>query len=308
MIKQEDIWIFLSHSNKDYEKVRLVRNMLEEHSMRPLMFFLHCLNDDEELDSLIKREIDCRTRFILCDSENARNSHWVQKEVEYILSQNRICETIDLEDSIDNIYNKLKSFIRQTKVFISYNREEYSTALQVYNRLSKYDLKAYLDNYWAPKEQNYQQDYFNDTLQFLLKAVEEGCIVSIMTKRILDPYSCARSEIIQAIDKAKELKLPIDRIFIPFVTEGSIIEEIKYDKAMLSLIDCDICNLENNSPNHYADAIIEKILTRLMTIGSIKVQADNFAKGIHVNEDKKEAQFLYNLIDKVDKGLFYLPS
>lgn len=49
-----EIWVFLSHSNKDYEKVRQVRNMLEEMSLRPLMFFLHCLNDDDEIDTLIK--------------------------------------------------------------------------------------------------------------------------------------------------------------------------------------------------------------------------------------------------------------
>lgn len=29
-----EIWVFLSHSNKDYEKVRQVRNMLEEQSFK----------------------------------------------------------------------------------------------------------------------------------------------------------------------------------------------------------------------------------------------------------------------------------
>lgn len=53
MTSNNKIWVFLSHSNKDYEKVRQVRNMLEEQSLRPLMFFLHCLNDDDEIDSLI---------------------------------------------------------------------------------------------------------------------------------------------------------------------------------------------------------------------------------------------------------------
>ena len=126
-----EIWVFLSHSNKDYEKVRQVRNLLEEQSLRPLMFFLHCLNDDDEIDSLIKREIDCRTRFILCDSENARKSHWVQKEVEYIKSQNRICETIDLSKSMDEILSDLQEFINKTRIFISYNREEYKLAEMV---------------------------------------------------------------------------------------------------------------------------------------------------------------------------------
>lgn len=43
------IWVFLSHSNKDYEKVRQVRNILEQQGYRPLMFFLNCLNDDNEI-------------------------------------------------------------------------------------------------------------------------------------------------------------------------------------------------------------------------------------------------------------------
>lgn len=140
-----EIWVFLSHSNKDYEKVRQVRNMLEEQSLRPLMFFLHCLNDDDEIDLLIKREIDCRTRFILCDSENARKSHWVQKEVEYIKSQNRICETVDLSKSMDEIMSTLQDFINKTRIFISYNREEYQLAEMVYNRLSHLDFAVYID-------------------------------------------------------------------------------------------------------------------------------------------------------------------
>ena len=165
MTSNNKIWVFLSHSNKDYEKVRQVRNMLEEQSLRPLMFFLHCLNDDDEIDSLIKREIDCRTRFILCDSENARTSKWVQKEVEYIKSQNRICETIDLSKSMDEIMATLQDFINKTRIFISYNREEYALAEMVYNRLSLYDFSVYIDRAWdfnSAYHQNYMDalDYW----------------------------------------------------------------------------------------------------------------------------------------------------
>lgn len=58
MSGNNEIWVFLSHSNKDYEKVRIVRNILEEHGFRPLMFFLKCLDDDkndEEVRRLIHR-------------------------------------------------------------------------------------------------------------------------------------------------------------------------------------------------------------------------------------------------------------
>ena len=98
-----EIWVFLSHSNKDYEKVIKVRDLLEKNSFRPLMFFLKCLNDDDEIDELIKREIDSRGRFILCDSENSRNSYWVKREVEYIKSKQRVYQTIDIDASLDDI-------------------------------------------------------------------------------------------------------------------------------------------------------------------------------------------------------------
>lgn len=84
------IWLFLSHSNKDHEKVIKVRNLLEKNSFIPLMFFLKCLNDDDEIDDLIKREIGSRGRFILCDSENVRNSDWVKREIEYIQSKQQV--------------------------------------------------------------------------------------------------------------------------------------------------------------------------------------------------------------------------
>lgn len=34
--QDKEIWIFLSHSNKDFAKVRLIKNYLEERSCRPL--------------------------------------------------------------------------------------------------------------------------------------------------------------------------------------------------------------------------------------------------------------------------------
>ena len=49
-----------------------------------LMFYLKCLSDENEIEELIKREIDEREWFIYADSQNARASRWVQTEREYI--------------------------------------------------------------------------------------------------------------------------------------------------------------------------------------------------------------------------------
>ena len=41
----DKITIFLSHSHKDYEKVRKIRDILEMLECEPLIFFLKCLDD-----------------------------------------------------------------------------------------------------------------------------------------------------------------------------------------------------------------------------------------------------------------------
>lgn len=291
-----EIWIFLSHSNRDYEKVRQVRNMLEEQSLRPLMFFLHCLNDNEEIDSLIKREIDCRTRFILCDSENARKSHWVQKEVEYIKSQNRICETIDLSKSLEEIKVTLQDFINKTKIFISYNREEYELAEMVYNRLSIYDFSVYIDRAWDFKS-SYNQNY-KDAVDFLENSVAKsnGYVVAIVNERVLNSNSCSRHELIKALRDNKSTGKDSFNI-IPFVTKEFIVEQLVKDNELKALVSCGIQYLEGNDREKQCEEIVQRVVTQLMTPGSIKVLADNLIKGTFRKPNPEEANFLYSLLD-----------
>jgi hypothetical protein len=82
--KTSDAWIFVSHSHMDLQAVRRVRDELERLHANPLLFFLMCLDENEELDSLIKREIRARNFFLLCDSPFARASPWVQKERKFV--------------------------------------------------------------------------------------------------------------------------------------------------------------------------------------------------------------------------------
>lgn len=118
-----NIWVFLSHSNKDYDRVCQVRNYLEKKHYRPLMFFLNCIDDSDELDSLIKREIDSRERFILCNSSNARESSWVQREVEYIKSKKRVYAEIDLEGTWDQIVTAIEKYSENISVYLSYQKD-----------------------------------------------------------------------------------------------------------------------------------------------------------------------------------------
>lgn len=142
---KKEIWVFLSHSYKDYERVKEVRNMLENMSFRPIMFYLLCLSDSDEIDNLIKREIDARTRFIYCDSENARESKWVQAELQYIKSKERRFQAIDLSLPDAQILESLKEFKDQINVFISYSRRCRELARIIYHRLNLYDFFVFFD-------------------------------------------------------------------------------------------------------------------------------------------------------------------
>jgi hypothetical protein len=42
---EEGAWVFVSHSTKDFERVRLVRNALEDSGFRPILFYLKCLEN-----------------------------------------------------------------------------------------------------------------------------------------------------------------------------------------------------------------------------------------------------------------------
>ena len=127
-------WVFISHSHQDIVLVRRIRNHLESIGMEPLMFYLKCLSDDDEIEELIKREIDEREWFIFADSPRARSSKWVQTEREYIgtLAGKKIF-TIDLNTSLESQLRQLDHIARQMKVFISYTHRD----IALYQRLKE---------------------------------------------------------------------------------------------------------------------------------------------------------------------------
>ena len=92
--------VFISHCHKDLPSVRMIRNRMEEEGFEPICFYLKCLTDESEIDSLIKREIDARDLFVFADSENSRKSSWVRRERAYIESSpNRKSYVVDLDDT-----------------------------------------------------------------------------------------------------------------------------------------------------------------------------------------------------------------
>ena len=60
----------------------------------PLAFHLKCLKTDtvegrQELEGLIKREIDSRDWFVFCESDAAKKSQYVNMEKEYIIKSGK---------------------------------------------------------------------------------------------------------------------------------------------------------------------------------------------------------------------------
>ena len=149
MIQRQDGWVFLSHSNADFEQVRQIRNKLEDQGFRPIAFFLKCLTDGDELDNLIKREIEARRWFMFVDSENSRNSKWAKAERAYAESIGKTVYTVGVTDYRE----KLNSFMKRATVFMSYSQKDRDMAGLIRAKLSDNDFRVWLDEvvYFTPK-------------------------------------------------------------------------------------------------------------------------------------------------------------
>ena len=59
---------------------------------------------------LIKEEIDSRHSFLLCKSENTKESDWVKFEVKHIKETNRPYEVVELNWPEEKIADKIQRF------------------------------------------------------------------------------------------------------------------------------------------------------------------------------------------------------
>ncbi len=197
MTDSKGAWIFLSHSTKDWHEIRLIRNLLEERGHRPLAFFLKCLTDHSELDDLIKREIIARTWFLLCDSENARNSSWVQAENAYIEKLPEKChEQINLGDSVESQIERIDRLLRRATIFLSYALDDTSHAYRIRDALTKSDYSVWVDNDVDPGG-----DWMQQISSALDQAVHRGFVLVLLSRNSLQSQF-VMSEIQYALEKS----------------------------------------------------------------------------------------------------------
>jgi hypothetical protein len=185
--ENNEIWVFLSHSHKDYEKVSLLRNLLEKEGYRPIMFYLKCLGDNSEIDNLIKREIDCRAYFILCDSDNSRHSTWVQEEEKYIKSKGRVYEIIDIESGTNQIKAAISRFKHRTSAFISYSRRDSEMGRVVQDTLSANGYTTFID------KDNILPGSLNNYIEnAITKHSNEGFVIFLLSKHSIASQWCLK--------------------------------------------------------------------------------------------------------------------
>lgn len=274
---KKEIWIFLSHSYEDYDRVRCVRNMLEDYGMRPIMFFLKCLNEEKEIDNLIKREIDCRTRFILCDSPNARKSLWVQKEVEYIKNKGKDIEVINLNDSDNTIRKKILSYRRKNNLYISYPRTQTDLARYVANRLRKYDFNVFFDVDYL-----FYGSSFADVIEGKLRQVtENGKLIALLDSHKSD-WILKELEYIIDRDPNKEMIIPV------YLTKSA--KEL-YAERLKGYLEIDFSTMPKITALH----IVNALLIRFFNYGDILTYANNFRYGIGCKKSEEEADILEDL-------------
>ncbi len=200
-------YFFLSHSSKDIEKVRKIRNLIEQENGNPILFYLKCLDGDnpsgedkEQLKGLISREILARKKFILCKSkytETPLSSEWIEWEKAEVkkLQQNdndiQVHE-VDIEDN-DNFLQDVKDIVRkQREILLVAPYELRGEGKKIKQFLTQYDLQveSFIDegNIHADlqnKMGQYTKEIVKGQIQNLAK--KSGIIVLLTSENVAHP-------------------------------------------------------------------------------------------------------------------------
>jgi len=186
--KKANGWVFLSHSSRDYEDVKIVRNYLEENGFSAIMFYLRCFEDEDKIDKaeqLIKWEIESRNIFVFCNSKSAKLSSWVQDEIKHV---KKFPEKIYTEIDIDKLkyqkctqLSKLDDLMNKATLFFSYSMEDEKVVTKVYDYLLPCGFKI-----WMASKFIQVGDSISDKIEEGLKeASQSGAILLFINKKYL---------------------------------------------------------------------------------------------------------------------------
>lgn len=171
-------FLFISHSHKDKDKIRQLRNKLEEEGYEPLCFYLKCLDDHpKELNDLIKREIDARKWFLYAVSENSRTSPYVQMECDYRRnSKNSQMWEWDLESGkpIDEISDIITKGLR---VNVIYSHKDMDFTKKLVCKLRQNDFQVKWDG-----DLDFGRDWSEQLNENVLDGSRYGANIVVLSK------------------------------------------------------------------------------------------------------------------------------
>ncbi|MCR4897957.1 MAG: toll/interleukin-1 receptor domain-containing protein [Acholeplasmatales bacterium] len=241
------VYIFVSHSHFDIDKVRVIRNYLEDIGCEPILFFLKSKTDKNEITQLIKDEIDARLWFVYCQSENSKNSNWVATELKYIEETNKKNNfTIELNSAFDKygvLLDSVKSEIRKhlniiknnQTVFISYSRKDAILVDRIKEYMNKLGINFKDSINVASLGENWMQSITNEIVssEYFLVFITENSISSEWIKKEID-YAMSNNK--------KILPVVLDyNIFNKFN-----FEDYSYNLAQISSFFFDINNINKS--------------------------------------------------------------
>ena len=176
--------VFISHSHKDLSKVRLIRNYLEEKGFDPLCFYMQCLTDDDEIEGILKREIDARDWFAFMESPNSLQSGWVKKEREYIRNRRdkKILRYNLQENSPEDIADQIAEYMT---VYVCYSERDREYGSFLARLLSNMEFRVYdrCDDETKDLQYLLSPEHQACTEDAIKKAGKHGCFLYLMTER-----------------------------------------------------------------------------------------------------------------------------
>ncbi|MDQ6939685.1 MAG: toll/interleukin-1 receptor domain-containing protein [Verrucomicrobiota bacterium] len=153
------------------------------------MFFLKCLNDDDELDQLITREIEARNFFLYCDSHEARASKWVQREVAFIRSlPNRVWRTVDLDADPLAQLRAIRELSRSATIFLSYAHADWPVVAPIHDALVAAEYRVWSDVHSLLPGDSWE----NEITEALTQAIDEGFVLLFLSRNSLSSEFCRR--------------------------------------------------------------------------------------------------------------------
>ena len=188
-------YFFLSHSSKDIEKVRKIRNLIEHENGNPILFYLKCLDgdnptgkDEEQMKDLISREIVARKKFILCKSKNTEppfSSKWIEWEKDEVKKLKSFAEIQVHEVNIENdddYLQDIRDIVRKQRNILlvaPYELRQYD--LQIQSFIEEGDIHTDLQN----KMGQYTKEIVKGLIQDLAK--KAGIIVLLTSEEVVSP-------------------------------------------------------------------------------------------------------------------------